>query len=234
MSSGPSVRVLLFHPERPASRDAIDWIAEHQAYSRVLVPPTLRAAGELPARANHEPFATPTQEDARLAIELSSLLVPAAGPPRVVAEGTVLALLASGALIATDTRMFRDFIPLSCWSMNLPERPTDGLLAQHLGVAGRLPATWGEVTEEAMEALLSGDSARLAPLARARRLRARRDGPERFGRLAKRSAGLRPGIVYLDLLASPGASGPEFAEFLRALDRPRALLLLSVAAALFI
>ena len=44
MQEGPSVRVLLFHPERPVSRAAIDWIADRQRYARVIVPPSSSAS----------------------------------------------------------------------------------------------------------------------------------------------------------------------------------------------
>jgi hypothetical protein len=234
MPQGPSVRVLLFHPERPISRPAIDWIVERQRHARVIVPPSLLLPDALPPRAQHEPFAPADPEAARQAAELSASLSPHAGAAGIVAEATVLALFEGGAVIAAATGMFRDLIPLSSWSMNLPERPTDGLLVQHLGIADRIREAWSDAAEEALEAVLSSDASKLARVTRARRLRARKDGPERFGRLAKKSAGLRPAVVYLDLLASPGAGGPAFADRLRILDRPRALSLLSIAAAVFI
>jgi len=234
MPPGPSVRVLLFHPDRPATRPAIDWIVERQRHARVIVPPSLFRPDLLPARALHEPF-VPADPDAVLqATELSASMSPLQGGGRIVAEATILALLEGGAVIAADARMFRDLITLSSWSMNLPERPTDGLLVQHLGIAGRMREAWSDSSGEALDAILSGDAPRLARAARARRLRARRDGPERFGRLAKKSAGLRPGVVYLDLVASTGAAAAAFADRLRLLDRTRALSLLSVAAAVFI
>ncbi len=238
MSTGPSVRVLLFHPDRPVPRPAIDWIVERQRYTRVIVPVSLQGTGALPSRALYEPFVPSDPDEAWLSTELSALLAGEDPPARAAAEATALALLAGGAIVAADTGMFRDLIPLSSWSMNLKERPTDGLLVQHLGIAGRMPKTRGEAVEEtaeeAVEAVLSGESGRVRRIARARRLRARRDGPERFGRLAKKSSGLRPGVVYLDLLASSRADSPAFKEFLRGLDRPRALSLLATAAAVFI
>jgi len=234
MPPGPSVRVLLFNPDRPATRPAIDWIVERQRHARVIVPPSLWRPELLPARALHEPF-VPADPDAALqAAGLSASLSVHPGGARIVAEATILALLEGGAVIAADTGMFRDLIPLSSWSMNLPERPTDGLLVQHLGIAGRVREAWSDASGEALDAILSADAPRLARAARARRLRARRDGPDRFGRLAKKSAGLRPAVVYLDLLASPGAGAAAFADRLRLLDRTRALSLLSVAAAVFI
>jgi hypothetical protein len=234
MPSGPSVRVLLFHPERPVSRTIIDWIVERQRHARVILPPSLQRLEALPPRARHEPFAPAGADSALLAADLLESLSLLPGPAGIVAEAAVLALLEGGAVIAADIRMFRDLISLSSWSMNLPERPTDGLLVQHLGIAGRMREAWSDAAAEALEAVLTADAPRLARVTRARRLRARKDGPERFGRLAKRSAGLRPAVVYLDLLASPAAGSVAFAERLRGLDRPRALSLMSVAAAVFI
>ena len=234
MPTGPSVRVLLFHPERPVSRPIIDWIVERQRHARVIVPPSLQRLDTLPPRARHEPFAPAVADAALLATDLPGSLSLQPGGAGTVAEAATLALLEGGAVIAADTRMFRDLISLSSWSMNLPERPTDGLLVQHLGIAGRMCEAWSDAAEPSLEAVLSADASRLARVARARRLRARKDGPERFGRLAKKSAGLRPGVVYLDLLASPAAGSVAFADRLRGLDRPRALSLLSVAAAVFI
>lgn len=234
MPPGPSLRVLLFHPERLAPRAAIDWIADRQAHSRVIVPPLLRERGSLPPRALHEPFAPPAADAARLAAEVGAVLAPDGGPGRAVAEAAALALVENAAVVAADAALFRDLVPFSSWSMNLPARPTDGLLAQHLGIASRVPAAWSDAARDALEAVLWGEAPRLARAARDRRLRARRDGPVRFRRLAKTSSGLRPGVVYLDLLAAPAAAGPGFADLLRSLDRPRALALVSMAAALFV
>jgi hypothetical protein len=216
------------------SKTAIDWIVERQRHARVLLPSGLRRPDLVPPRALHEPFVPADGETGRLAMELAAALAPAGGSAGAVAEATVLALLERGAVIAADTRMFRELIFLSSWSMNLPGRPTDGLLLQHLGIAGRLPQAWADASEEGLEALLSLDAARIARVSRARRLRARQDGPEHFFRLAKKSAGLRPAVVYLDLLASPVVAHAELARRLRDLDRSRALSLLSVAAAVFI
>jgi hypothetical protein len=234
MSPGPSVRVLLFHPDRPVSRAAIDWIVERQRYARVIVPPELLRNEALPARTRHEPFSDPGPAAAGLAAEAAPLLAGSLPVFRTVAGAAVLALLEEGAVIVSDTAIFRDLVALSSWSMNLPERPTDGLLVQHLGVASRLPAAWRELSGGAVEAVLSGDPGRIGKVARKRRLQARRDGPERFRRLGEKSAGLRPAIVYLDLLAAPAAAGPPFGEWLRGLERSRAEALLSVAAAVFV
>jgi hypothetical protein len=228
-----SVRVLLFHPGRPVSRATIDWVVSRQAYARVIIPPALLGEDALPARARHEPFASPGPESARIAAEAAALL---AGPGSILphaAEASALALLEGAAVIAADAATFSDLIPLSSWSMNVPERPTDGLLVQHLGIAGRLPAAWMESAAAALEAILSGDAGRIRMVTRTRRLAARREGPDRFSRLAKRSAGLRPAVVYLDLLAASAAAGPGFTEWLRRLENERAAALLSVAAAVF-
>ena len=144
MPPGPSVRVLLFHPDRPVSRATIDWIVDRQRHARVIVPPSLSGQDALPPRALHEPFSAPDPVLAGLAAEAASLL---AGPPsfsRALAETALLALLEDGAVLVSDTTLFRELVRLSSWSMNVPERPTDGLLVQHVGIASRLPSAWRE------------------------------------------------------------------------------------------
>jgi hypothetical protein len=234
MPEGPSVRVLLFHTERPVSRAVIDWIADRQGHSRVIVPPSLAGLEALPPRARHEPFAAPGPDATRLAAEAAQLLAGAAPLSRVVVETACLALLEEGAVMVSGSEIFRDLVALSSWSMNVPERPTDGRLAQHLGIASRLPEAWRESAIESVEALLGGDPGRTARLVRERRLRARRDGPERFRRLGKTSAGLRPAVVYLDLLAAFSASGSSSRDWLGRLERKQAEALLSVAGAVFV
>ena len=233
MPPGPGARVFLFHPGRPPSQSAIDWIVERQRHSRVIVPPVLLRHEALPARARHEPFSASEPPVAGRAAEAASLL---AGPPpfsRFVAEAAALALLEDGAVLVSDREIFRDLIALSSWSMNVSERPSDGLLAQHIGIASRLPAAFRDAAGEAAGAILSGEVERITKVARARRLRARKDGPSRFGRLAKKSAGLRPAIVYLDLLAAPAAFRAPFAGWMRGLAKSETEALLSVAAAVF-
>jgi len=229
-----SVRVLLFDPERPVSRAAIDWVADRQSYARVVLPPSLAGRDELPARARHAPFASPLPDTARIAAEAAALLAGPGAGVREAAEAAALALLEGAAVIVPDRSSFPSLIPLSSWSMNLPGRPTDGLLAQHLGIAGRLPREWGEAAGVARAAILSGDPGLLRRAVRERRLAARRQGPERFARLAKRSAGLRPAVVYLDLLSAERSATPEFADWLRRLEPDRMDALLSVAGAIFI
>ncbi|HLB78608.1 MAG TPA: hypothetical protein VJO72_16385, partial [Candidatus Dormibacteraeota bacterium] len=84
------------------------------------------------------------------------------------------------------------------------------------------------------EAVLAADQDRIVRLVRERRLRARRDGPERFRRLGRTSAGLRPAIVYVDLLAAFAAAGAPCIDWLRGLERSQAEALLSVTGAVFV
>src|SRR5437899_2547434 len=232
MPPGPSARVFLFHPDRPPSPPVIDWIVERQRYARGVLPSVLMRHEALPARARHEPFAEPGPAAGRAA---GAAALPGAPPPcsRIVAEAAALALLEDGAVLIRDRDIFRDLIALSSWSMNVSERPSDGLLAQHIGIASRLPAAFRDAAGEAAGAILSGEVERITKVARARRLRARKDGPSRFGRLAKKSAGLRPAIVYLDLLAAPAAFRAPFAGWMRGLAKSETEALLSVAAAVF-
>jgi hypothetical protein len=234
MSKGPSVRVLLFKPERPVSRTVIDWIADRQGYARVIVPPSLASLDALPPRARHDPFSPPEPGAARLALEAAHLAEGGSAAARIVAETAALALLEGGAVMVCGAEIFRDLVPFSCWSMNVPERPTDGLLAQHLGIASRLPEAWRESAAKAVRSVLSDEQARITALARERRVRARKDGPERFRRLGRTSAGLRPAVVYVDLLTAFSAAGPPFREWLAGLDASQAEALLSVAGAVFV
>ena len=233
MPSGPSTRIFLFHPDRPPSPPAIEWIVERQRYCRVILPSVLLRHEALPARARHEPFTGPGPAAERAA-EAAALLSAPSTFSRIVAEAAALALLEDGAVLIRDREIFRDLIALSSWSMNVSERPSDGLLAQHIGIASRLPAAFRDAAGEAIEAILSGDPERTRKVLRSRRLRARADGPARFVRLGRKSAGLRPAVVYLDLLAAPAATGAPFADWLRRLDRSAAEALLSVAGAVFI
>ncbi|PYT16299.1 MAG: hypothetical protein DMF51_05075 [Acidobacteria bacterium] len=217
MPSGPSTRIFLFHPDRPPSPPAIEWIVERQRYCRVILPSVLLRHEALPARARHEPFTGPGPAAERAA-EAAALLSAPSTFSRIVAEAAALALLEDGAVLIRDREIFRDLIALSSWSMNV----------------SRLPAAFRDAAGEAIEAILSGDPERTRKILRARRLRARADGPARFVRLGRKSAGLRPAIVYLDLLAAPAATGAPFADWLRRLDRSAAEALLSVAGAVFI
>src|SRR2546425_13339171 len=102
MPRGPSVRVLLSTPDRPATRPAIDWIVERQRHARVIVPPSLWRPALLPARALHEPFVPADPEAGLQATELSASMSPHRGGAGIVAEATILALLQGGAVIAAD------------------------------------------------------------------------------------------------------------------------------------
>jgi hypothetical protein len=225
----PSARVLLIRPGGRVSRSAIDWAADRQRHSRVIVPPSLRAGTELPPRLDHEPFVAPDPTVAGIASRAASLMG-GPGAPSWAVEAAALALLEQAAILATDPDVFHDLIPLSSWSMNVQTRPTDGLLVQHLGIAGRMPGAFRDAAPEALAALAAGDAARCARVARARRLRARSDGPDRFRRIAPRSAGRRPFLVYLDLFPL----APAAAEWITGLDRDTAESLLSTGAAIFI
>src|SRR3989441_10181408 len=173
MSPGPSVRVLLSPPEHSLSREPIDWIVDRQGYARLIVPPSLRRLDALPPRALKEPFSSPGTTAAGLAAEAAALLGGPAPLSRVVAEAVLLALLEEGAVIVSDTAVFRALVALSSWSMSVPERPTDGLLVQHLGIASRLASAWSVSAIEAAEALVSSDNDRIARAAQGRRLPAR-------------------------------------------------------------
>ena len=85
-----------------------------------------------------------------------------------------------------------------------------------------------------MRSILSGNPAGISARTRQRRLRARRDGPERFRRLGRTSAGLRPAVVYLDLLPALSAAGLPFRGWLAGLDSRHSEALLSVAGAIFV
>jgi len=234
MPQGPSVRVLLFQPESPVSRASIDWIADRQAHARVIVPSSLSGVDALPPRARHDPFSPPEPGAARLALETGRLVEGGDAVSRIAAEAAALALLEGGAVMVCGAGLFRHLVPLSCWSMNVPERPTDGLLAQHLGIASRLPEAWRDSAVQAVRSILSNDPAGISGLTRQRRLRARRDGPERFRRLGRTSAGLRPAVVYLDLLPALSAAGLPFRGWLAGLDSRHSEALLSVAGAIFV
>jgi hypothetical protein len=233
MSEGSATRILLLRPGHAVPRPVIDWIAERQRHARVIVPPSALRTADLPGRLEHEPF-IPSAPRVAEAAERTAALLGGAGALAEAVEAAALALMEGGVVLATHLDLFRDLIPLSSWSMNLPERTTDGLLVQHLGVAGRMPAALHEAAPEALEAILSEDEARIRRVTRSRRLAARSDGPVRFRRIARKSAGLRPFVVYLDLLPLAGAAAGPFAAWLRDQERGAAESLFSTAAAIFI
>jgi len=87
----------------------------------------------------------------------------------------------------------------------------------------------------ALEAIRTGDLKGLEAIARARRRAARVDGPARFRRIAKTSAGLRPFAIYLDLVPLTLAPGGEARRaWIASLDPAAALRLLDVAVGLFL
>lgn len=155
-------------------------------------------------------------------------------PPARAIEAVLLALLEEAPLIAGDVEFFRDLIPMSAWSMNVPARPTDGLLVQHVGIASKLPATFRRQSAPAVEALIAGGRRRIESLVRARRRGAREDGPVRFRRVGRRSAGLRPFVLYLDLLPLAATAGPTFASWLKGIAPATARRLFNRAGAIFI
>jgi hypothetical protein len=237
MSRAGAVRVLGLRPGQGLPRAAVDWIADRQAYERVVVLPGTRDAPDLLARLAHPPFVPPDPALSGLAIEIASRLSSGENATAWAVEAAALALLEDGAVIVPDRSLFRDLISISSWSMNVSRPPTDGLLVQHLGIAARMPRAFQAGAAEALVAILAGGGAPLSALVRERRRRAREDGPVRFRRIAKKSAGLRPFVVYLDLLpaaAAAAAADEGLAEWLRALDGDAATRLLSTAAAIFI
>src|SRR5262249_11582914 len=158
--------------DRDAPRGVIDWIAERLSHARVVVPPGAAIAERLPPRARHPPFTPAAEAVALEAAAWGTLLAPTPGPARPVAAAAALALLLRAPIPVAATSSCADLIPFSAWSMNLPERPTDGRLLQHVGVAARIPAAFRDTAEEARGAILAQDSDRVARAARSRRLRA--------------------------------------------------------------
>ena len=136
-------------------------------------------------------------------------------------------------MVAT-TDPFRDLVRVSAWSMNAPGRPPDGVLARHLSIAERGAAGFRPLAAAALDALLAGDETTLAASLRTRRRAAKADGPPRFRLLAAKSAGLRPLLLYVDLLPAFAAAGDKASTWLRGLDPALAGRLLGISIALFI
>ena len=237
MSRAGAVRVLGLRPGDGPPRAAIDWIADRQAYERVMVLPDTRDAPNLPARLAHPPFVPADPALSGLAAELASRLSRGGAATAWAVEAAAVALLEDGEVIVPDGSLFRDLISISSWSMNVPRPPTDGLLVQHLGLAARIPRAFREGAAAALAGILERRPAPLSALVRERRRRAREDGPVRFKRIAKKSAGLRPFVIYLDLLPAAAAAAARdegLSEWLRTLDGDAATRLFSTAAAIFI
>ena len=191
----------------------------------MIVPPAVAATAGL-ARLAHPPFRAADAEETATAAGLG-----ATAP----LEAACLALLYDAPLIVAGAEFFPDLVPLSAWSMNVPARPTDGLLVRHLAIAARVRGAVAAGAAAALEAIRTGDTKGLDAIARARRRAARADGPARFRRIAKTSAGLRPFAIYLDLVPSTLAAGGEARRtWMASLDPAIALRLLDVAVALFV
>jgi hypothetical protein len=254
-------RVLFLGGGDGAARSAVEWVAAHQAGSLVTVMPRADASRPI-GRLEHAPFRAPDPIALERATAVAALVAGRAGvrepgggstggpmpggaptsSPVVTAAG--LAASCGGApLLVAGTEAFAELVALSAWSMNLPSRPQDTLLARHVDIAARawpaLEATLGSGAAPAagpalLEALLAGDARRIEAAVRTRRRAARADGPVRFRRLAPRSAGLRPFAVYVDLLPALAAAGDPARVFLRSLDAAAAAALLAMSIALFI
>jgi len=231
---GQRTYVLLLPVDRAVSRVAIDWMADRLAHARILLGPLAAATPKLPARLGHPPFETAPDDAAAVAARITALPAAAGDPPAGVIEAVTLGLLAGATVIATDRDLFRHLIPLSSWSMNVPAPPTEGMLLRHMGIGARLAEGGRAAAPPALDALLRGDAGGITRLARERRLAARADGPARLRRIARRSSGLRPLAVYLDLLPFLARAGRPAAELLRDLARPEAEALLSTTTALFV
>ena len=214
----------------------MDWVALHQADCDVVVAPRA-LAGRPIGRLDHPPFRAPDAAEAARAAEAAAHLVPAATPehlaPRAAHQAAVLAILMRAPLLVSGQDTFRDLIPLSSWSMNVPSAPTDTILVRTLAIAGDAAAR-GEPADAVMvDRLLEGEERRLTAVVRERRRAARALGPDLFRRIAPRSAGLRGFAVTLDLVPAL-AGNPGARTWLAELPRAEALALLGSAPAVFI
>ncbi len=247
-------RILACPPERPVPRHVVDWLVQHQDKARILVPQVLIDHPKGLARLRHAPFEPPPPALADLARTIAGALAapgpaPMPGPddstpavgaagasrsPDWAVEAAAMALLERAAVLLPHPELFPDVIPLSSWSMNVPAAPLDAVLAPHAQIAAGLADVFREDARTALEALISGDPARLERVRRERRRHARTDGPQRFAAIAPRSEGRRPAVVYLDLLRGPAAADTPFRELLTAMDRPTATRLCAMAGALFL
>jgi hypothetical protein len=243
--------VLLLPAGEAAARSAVDWIATHQERCEILVPERgaeLRPIGRLA----HSPFRALSPAEAAFAGSAAALLAapadrPAAGgaalarrhapdpgAPRRTLEAAALAVFLEAPLLVATTDPFRDLVRVSAWSMNSPGRPPDGVLARHLSIAERGAAGFRPLAAAALDALLAGDESSMAACLRARRHAAKADGPPRFKLLAAKSAGLRPLLLYVDLMPAFAAAGDRASTWLRGLEPAQAGPLLGISIALFI
>jgi hypothetical protein len=207
----------------------------HQADCEVTVAP--RAAEVRPlGRLDHPPFVAPRPDEAALAaagVEALGDRLPPPVSPAPVRQAAVLSILARAPLLVSGQDCFRDLIPLSSWSMNVASPPGDTPLVRQLARAAQVLRAAPRAGVESLEAILAGDERRMQALVRDRRRGARAAGPEMFAGIAPRSAGLRAFCVMLDLL--PGfAVAPAARDWLRGLQRERALDLLAPGMAVFL
>ena len=213
-----------------------------------------RGEGERPiGRLAHPPFRVPSTAEAALASAAATLLAAPAervaaaggaalgrrhardpGSPRRTLEAATLAVVLEAPLVVATTDPFRDLVRVSAWSMNAPGRPPDGVLARHLAIAERAAAEFRPLAATALEALLAGDGNAVAASLRARRRAAKADGPPRFKLLAAKIAGLRPLLLYVDLMPAFAAAGARATSWLRSLDPARAGSLMGISIALFL
>jgi hypothetical protein len=228
--------VLFLAAGEAASRGAVDWVAEHQADCDVVVAPRALAGRPL-GRLDHPPFRPPGTAEAALAEETAAHLPAAATPehlaPRAAQQAAVLAILLKSPLLVSGQESFRDLIPLSSWSMNVPSGPTDAILVRTLTTAGDAVTRAAPPDAGLLDRLIAGDERGLVTLVRERRRAARTLGPDLFRRIAPRSAGLRGFAVSLDLVPAFAASTAA-RQWLAGLDRDRGLALLGGAPAVFI
>ena len=188
-------------------------------------------------RLDHPPFRAPEAAEADFAAEASGWLRVPGTPdhlaPRAAHQAAVLAIRLRAPLLVSGQDTFRDLIPLSAWSMNVPSAPPDTVLVRTLAIAGDETARGGETDPAILKALLEEDDRRRTALVRDRRRAARALGPDLFRRIAPRSAGLRGFAVTLDLVPALAGS-PEARRWLAGLEPARALSLLASAPAVFI
>ena len=194
-------------------------------------------AGRPIGRLDHPPFRPPDAAEAGFAAEASAWLHAPGTPehlaPRAAHRAAVLAILMRAPLLVSGQDTFRDLIPLSSWSMNVPSAPPDAALVRTLTTAGDATAREAETGPDVLKTLLEGDDRRRVALVRNRRRAARALGPDLFRRIAPRSAGLRGFAVTLDLVPAL-AQSPEGLRWLATLGDGKALALLGSAPAIFI
>jgi hypothetical protein len=219
-----------------ATRSAVDWVAEHQSDCDVVLAPRA-LAGRPIGRLEHAPFRPPGVAESALAAEAAGHLAAAGTPdhlaPRAAQQAAVLAILLRAPLLVSGQEAFRDLIPLSSWSMNVPSAPPDAALVRTLTTAGDAVTQAPGPDTVLFERLIAADERRLVAMVRERRRAARTLGPDLFRRVAPRSAGLRGFAVSLDLVPAFAANA-DARRWLAGLDRERGPALLGGAPAVFI